>query len=401
MVRGGSRRGEHSRGGDFGSSQAGGVGADGWAVAGSSSSGLGPGARQQQQPGGKAGDLSNFGKFSSKPTSNLSFGPSGVFAGKKDTAKARGVSGPVAALQGEGPSLSRSGSSQNMFQMLSGAADAAGEVGGAAGPPPATTSSRGSRPPSRKASVDFGQDRPGSGLSGDGSGSIRRKLILQPRSVPSAASVVAESTASTAGNLDEEPEAVESGSSSGSEDEGDVGSVPSERPRIPVDGSAPATRDGTPDVPLAEAKVMSAAEVKAKVEEDLKEFFALRDLEEGVSYFEALSLEHRPRLIEGLVGKALDSKEVDVKLVAELFSRAADADLAPPETFEEGFAPMMEFLDETALDVPAAYHFVAMLLKGAKVGDEVVESLGNKISVEGEPMHHPREKLRQEYAKLH
>ena len=72
------------------------VGPDGWAVAGSGS-GL-------PRPPPKAGDLLNFGKISK--TQPLTFGPSGVFAGKKGAENKR-------------ETISRTNSSSNMFSMLS------------------------------------------------------------------------------------------------------------------------------------------------------------------------------------------------------------------------------------------------------------------------------------------
>lgn len=85
MSRGGSRRGGDRS--DFAQ-----VGPDGWAVAGN-----GP-----PRPPPKAGDLSNFGKIAK--TTAMTFGPSSVFAGKKDSKR---------------ESLSRTNSNSNMFSMLS------------------------------------------------------------------------------------------------------------------------------------------------------------------------------------------------------------------------------------------------------------------------------------------
>jgi translation initiation factor 4G len=86
MSRGGSRRGGDR--GDYTQQ----VGPDGWAVAGN-----GP-----PRPPPKAGDLSKFGQISK--SSPMTFGPSSVFAGKKE---------------GKRESLSRTSSSSNMFSMLS------------------------------------------------------------------------------------------------------------------------------------------------------------------------------------------------------------------------------------------------------------------------------------------
>ena len=270
MSRGGSRRG-----GERGEPQ---VGPDGWAVAGSAS---------RAPP--KAGDLSNFGKINK--TTSMTFGPSSVFAGKKDSKR--------------DSTIPRSGSA-NMFSMLSQNAELANEV-----PPP----TKGSRPPSRKASIDLGSAGP------DASGAPqRRRLNLLPRSVPKA------------DEKDETPGA----STVPSEDEGESSS-----------------------------QVMSEEEVKKRIEEDSKEFFSIRDLEEAEVYFTKLPIEHRHRLVDKLVSSALESKEADAQLVADYFARAASKNLVSPATFEEGFAGTAEFLDDIAVDAPKAPTYFVKMMQGA------------------------------------
>lgn len=271
MSRGGSRRG-----GERGEPQ---VGPDGWAVAGGSTRGPPP----------KAGDLSNFGKISK--AAPMTFGPSSVFAGKKESKR--------------DSTISRQGSA-NMFSML-GNSEIAAE-----GPP----ASKGSRPPSRKASIDLG-----SGGAPEAAPQ-RRKLNLLPRSVPKA---------------DDKSEETPAASTVASEDEGSEAAQPQ----------------------------MSDAEVKARIDEDTKEFFSIRDLDEAEVYFTKLPVEHRHKLVDKLVSHALESKEADATLVADLFSRAASKNLASPETFERGFEGVAEFLDDIAVDAPKAPQYFISMLKGA------------------------------------
>ena len=101
------------------------------------------------RPPAKSGDLTHFGKVR-KPTA-MSFGPSSIFAGKKEGKRGR-----------DSPSLSRANSSSNMFSMLS-SAEAFANASGL---------------PSRKTSVDLTQ----SGIPTEGGG--RKRLQLLPRSKP-------------------------------------------------------------------------------------------------------------------------------------------------------------------------------------------------------------------------
>lgn len=211
-------------------------------------------------------------------------------------------------------SLSRTSSSSNMFSMLSQGAEAPTEVA----VPPVT---RPSRPPSRTASVDLSQSA-ATEVSGLGQ---RPKLNLLPRSRPIVPEKVEEIPAA--------PEAV-------SEDESE------------------------------KAPVMTKEQVEKKIEQDLKEFFAIRNLDEAEVYFSTLPAEHRHLLVDKLVVSAIESKEADAKLVADFFTRSVDNELVSQSSLEDGFMPTAELLDDIAIDAPKAFDLMAIMLKGAKLDDE-------------------------------
>lgn len=273
MSRGGSRRG-----GERGEPQ---VGPDGWAVAGGS----------QPRPPTKAGDLSNFGKIS-KPAS-MTFGPSTVFKDKKE---------------GKRESTIPRG---NMFSMLSQNPELANEVQTAPG--------KSSRPPSRKPSIDLGS---GGAPEVAAAPTVRRKLVLQPRSVP---------------RQDEKAEDTPAGSVAGSEDEGGPSEAPS----------------------------MSEEQAIKQIDEDVKELMSVRNVDEAEEYFVKLPVEHRHRLVDKLVMHSLEAKEDIVELVASVFARAVSKNLCSAATFEEGFTPAAEMIDDIAIDAPKAFGFFVKLLQGA------------------------------------
>ena len=216
----------------------------------------------------------------------------------------------------ESSSLSRPSSSTNMFSMLQNS-DAAAEV---VAPP---TTSRSSRPPSRTASVDLGHGAP------DATPAQRPKLNLLPRSKP-----VPEKSQSTSEGLEGEAE-----SSSAS---------------------------------------MSKEQAQKKIEQDVKEFFAIRNFDEAEVYFSTLPIEHRHMLVDKLVTTAVESKEVDAKLVADFFDRSVSKNLCSPNSFEEGFAPTAEIIDDIAIDAPKAFQLFAMMLKGAKLDGERQQRIAAK-----------------------
>ena len=110
---------------------------------------------------------------------------------------------------------------------------------------------------------------------------------------------------------------------------------------------------------------MSEAEIKARIDEDSKEFFGIRDLGEAETYFTKLPVKHRHRLVDKLVMSALESKEADATLVADFFSRAVGKNLCSPATFEECFMPSAEILDDVAIDASKAPSLFVKMMKGA------------------------------------
>ncbi|KAH7096849.1 ARM repeat-containing protein [Auriculariales sp. MPI-PUGE-AT-0066] len=207
---------------------------------------------------------------------------------------------------------------------------------------------------SRKTSVDFG-----SGGSDVGGG--RRKLQLLPRSKP----------------LEEVKADEKAETPDGSDD--DVAS---------------------PDEDTPPKKVMSEAEVKQQVTNDTKEFFAIRKLDEAEQYFESLPDDQRYRMVDSVFGKALEGKDADATLAGDLFGKVFDAGKLTTEDLEKGLAGMIELLDDIAVDAPAAYALSAKIMFLAKLDEDAVKRLGQKIAVEGEPLVAPKDKLLKEYQKL-
>ncbi|KAG2043916.1 hypothetical protein BDR03DRAFT_851184 [Suillus americanus] len=122
--------------------------------------------------------------------------------------------------------------------------------------------------------------------------------------------------------------------------------------------------------PESAPTAMSQADVTKKIDEDVKEFFADRNLQEAEVYFTNLPDEHRFRLVDKLVASALESKEADATLVGAFFAQATSNRQCTLEVFEEGFMPMAEFLDDIAIDAPKAFDYMAIMLKGAGFENE-------------------------------
>jgi translation initiation factor 4G len=109
---------------------------------------------------------------------------------------------------------------------------------------------------------------------------------------------------------------------------------------------------------------MSEDSAMKKIDEDVKEFFMVRNVhEEG--YFTDLPPKFRSRVVEKLVGRAVEAKEGDAQLLAQFFAHASSKDACSPEAFEEGFSAVAESIDDIICDAPKALELFAIALKGA------------------------------------
>ncbi|PVG02628.1 hypothetical protein CPB86DRAFT_531314 [Serendipita vermifera] len=171
-------------------------------------------------------------------------------------------------------------------------------------------------------------------------------------------------------------------------------------PRTVGAASNPSEDKGSLETPLAatieEAPAITEEQAKAKVEEDVKEFMAIKDLNEAMGYFEALPSTYRHLLVEKFVSK-IDAKDSDVALISQLFLQVSTAGTCSTEVFEHGFKSTIEALDDIALDVPSAYKTMAKLLRGSRLSRECVSRLAQGIVTYGEPIVHPRDVLMKEY----
>lgn len=168
----------------------------------------------------------------------------------------------------------------------------------------------------------------------------RRRLVLQPRTVLLKGDDAATTSASRAG------------SEIGSDDE---------------------------DVPAA-APELSDADAKKKIDEDIKELFAVRNLDEAEVYFSSLPSKHHSTLIDKLVSKAVESKPADAELVASFFERASSKDLCSAGAFESGFEPTSEFIYDIAVDAPKAPQLFAQIVKGAGLSEQARQQVASKSS---------------------
>ncbi|KIY45095.1 ARM repeat-containing protein [Fistulina hepatica ATCC 64428] len=138
-----------------------------------------------------------------------------------------------------------------------------------------------------------------------------------------------------------------------------------------ADSDAPSSDDEAEEGEIKEdhSKVafMTETDAKKRVEEDLKEFLAIRKLDEAEEYFSVLPPKFRHILVDKLVSHAIQSREAaaDARLVADLFARPQEKGLVKSKDLEEGFKPIAELLEDITIDAPKAYDLMAIMMNGA------------------------------------
>ena len=136
---------------------------------------------------------------------------------------------------------------------------------------------------------------------------------------------------------------------------------------------------------------MDEETIKRSIKNSVAEYFAVKNLQEGIETFKALPVDARHRLAEAIGTAALDKKEPDVKLVALLFSAVHEQEIMSTESFIEAMKPLVETIDDLSTDVPKAYTYIGMLLRGAKLSEEQVKTLSE--SMEAEELEEAQERL--------
>ncbi|KAK0195864.1 armadillo-type protein [Armillaria mellea] len=137
----------------------------------------------------------------------------------------------------------------------------------------------------------------------------------------------------------------------------------------------------SPDDASSEAKPVKMTNkiAKKKIEKNIKKFSTVRNLDEAEVYFTQLPAKHHPLLVDKFISFAVKS-EADAQLVAELFSRASTKNLCTIADFQNGFAGVIQLLDDIATAAPMAFKLMAIMMKGPAFDAEQRTCLASKTS---------------------
>ena len=141
----------------------------------------------------------------------------------------------------------------------------------------------------------------------------------------------------------------------------------------------------------AGASEPSDDDIKRKISNDVKEYLAIRDLSEGVQSIELLPSKHRAAFVDALVTTVLDKKQENVDDACKLLHALAERSLIDESMLVDGFKPQVTILDDTSMDAPSAYGFMAQLLVKSTLSREKIEALAD--GMEGEGLKPPKDRL--------
>ncbi|KAK4050382.1 hypothetical protein OIV83_003451 [Microbotryomycetes sp. JL201] len=150
------------------------------------------------------------------------------------------------------------------------------------------------------------------------------------------------------------------------------------------------------------ASSLSRAEAERRAGNSVKEFFSVKNVQEGVLSIEALPAEHRPFLIKSLADAALDKKDDDVNVTRSLFAEAVSKSIISHDGLINALRPTINGIVDVAVDVPNAYKFACQLLLGAGASRAELEDMAKTMeSDEGEEeVEYGREQLLAAFDKL-
>ena len=133
---------------------------------------------------------------------------------------------------------------------------------------------------------------------------------------------------------------------------------------------------------------------KQMVKTMTEEFYELKKVTEGLESFKELPMNHRNKLIESVIDKAMNGKKETVDLTSDLISKAREQSLITQEQLEAEFGNIIEFIEDISIDVPNAYKFMGQLMsqKASKLDNESIDRLLSKIP-KSEAIQQPKDKI--------
>ncbi|KAI9239239.1 MAG: hypothetical protein BYD32DRAFT_485925 [Podila humilis] len=123
--------------------------------------------------------------------------------------------------------------------------------------------------------------------------------------------------------------------------------------------------EGEAKQPETEAPKKTEDEAKRSIANTLKEFMSIKDMSELLISVRELDACYRSLLVTEFVNQSMEMKSSEVDSIADIFKKLGSEKVVSEQDFEAGFSDPLEFLPDTAIDVPNAFKIMAQLLEAA------------------------------------
>ncbi|KAG9125607.1 hypothetical protein FRC07_006896 [Ceratobasidium sp. 392] len=119
-----------------------------------------------------------------------------------------------------------------------------------------------------------------------------------------------------------------------------------------------------------------------------------------INVLQRLPEDYRSTFIEKSIAAAFDGGSESVATVERILRAAYSQRICAPKQLENGFLPAVKAADDTYMDLPRTYEWLARLMHAAGLSRARVERLAERITVVGEPRVQPKYLLVYEFEKL-
>ncbi|KAG8698364.1 hypothetical protein FRC09_007269 [Ceratobasidium sp. 395] len=136
------------------------------------------------------------------------------------------------------------------------------------------------------------------------------------------------------------------------------------------------------------------------VKECIKTCLVTQDIEQATTLFQEIPNNHQHAFIKDCIAAAFQGGSDSVTVIESLFKAARTQGICTPNIFQRGFVPAVESADDTSMNRPRIYEWLARLMHAAELTKARMERLAEGIAVDGKPRLEPKYLLAYEFEKL-
>ncbi|KAG8752329.1 hypothetical protein FRC12_012028 [Ceratobasidium sp. 428] len=136
------------------------------------------------------------------------------------------------------------------------------------------------------------------------------------------------------------------------------------------------------------------------IKECIKTCLNTQDIERAIGLFQEIPNDRQPAFVKDCIAAAFEGGSDSVTVIEGLFKAARTQGICTPNVFQRGFVPAVESADNTSMNTPRTYEWLARLTHAAELTKARIERLAEGIAVDGKPRLEPKYLLAYEFEKL-